>query len=104
MHSVTFRILPPGKLVTFMDHFSLGNLQSRRYLVYLWIPSPDPAAQLGVSQLLLLNHTGASEKQTGLYTIAASSCSPLNIFTKAPLDRPLHKSRICKLSCLFARN
>lgn len=67
---VDFRQLMPGKSMTFSDLLLVGALQPARYLVRLWIPSPEPSLNFDPAGSWLLSSEGVADSATGMNTIA----------------------------------
>ena len=63
--------LAPGETKTFSDTFLAPALGPGRYLICLWIPSPDPALKLDSTHNFLLSNTSVPQRTTRLNEIAA---------------------------------
>jgi hypothetical protein len=68
--SVNFQQVGPGEKKTFTESFLVPALLPGRYLVRLWIPSPEPALKFEASQNLLLRNEAVPEAATRLNHIA----------------------------------
>jgi hypothetical protein len=68
---VDFRKLEPGTPLTFTQRLRVPALQPDHYIIYLWIPSTDPALKFSAEHSLLLSNPGVAEKKLGLNKLAA---------------------------------
>lgn len=74
--NVDLRQIPPGEMKKFSDAFLAPALRPNRYIVRLWIPSPDVSVRFDRSHDFLLGGAGVSEKPTGLNRIATITVQP----------------------------
>jgi hypothetical protein len=70
---VDFRNLPPGGQRTFSERLLAPAFQPRPYIIWLWIPDPDPSSKFDSAHNFLLSSAGVPDSKSGLNLIAKFS-------------------------------